>query len=433
MLIDFSFKNYRAFKDQQTISLVASSDKELIQNTISLDNLQDIKLLRSLVIYGANASGKTTVLDALNFCRTLVVNSARYTPEQSIEVNPFLLDNESKGEPVEFEFSFIQDNVRYQYGFKVTQKQVLEEWLISYPRGRARKLYQRICHDGKNNYSFSSYLKGEKEKLIELTGPTALFLSVGATFNNQQLLKVYKWFSEKLVGVKASKIDLGLFLHAMNKSNFKSWVREFIKFSDLGITDISIVEEDLKLNKIPHDAPEVVVKFFEFVKDWAEDQKQEGARSLSVKFLHQIGDNLVPFSLDDESEGTKQLLALSLPIINALTKGQILFIDEINSSLHPLLVQSIVNLFQNPEINVLNSQLIFNTHDVSLLDKSLFRRDQIWFTEKDSKGASHIYSLLDFSPRKQEALGKGYLQGRYGAIPFIGELSKEEINLDKKV
>lgn len=433
MLIDFSFKNYRAFKDQQTISLVASSDKELIQNTISLDILQDIKLLRSLVIYGANASGKTTVLDALNFCRTLVVNSARYTPEQSIEVNPFLLDNESKGEPVEFEFSFIQDNVRYQYGFKVTQKQVLEEWLISYPRGRARKLYQRICHDGKNNYSFSSYLKGEKEKLIELTGPTALFLSVGATFNNQQLLKVYKWFSEKLVGVKASKIDLGLFLHAMNKSNFKSWVREFIKFSDLGITDISIVEEDLKLNKIPHDAPEVVVKFFEFVKDWAEDQKQEGARSLSVKFLHQIGDNLVPFSLDDESEGTKQLLALSLPIINALTKGQILFIDEINSSLHPLLVQSIVNLFQNPEINVLNSQLIFNTHDVSLLDKSLFRRDQIWFTEKDSKGASHIYSLLDFSPRKQEALGKGYLQGRYGAIPFIGELSKEEINLDKKV
>lgn len=433
MLIDFSFKNYRAFKDQQAISLVASSDKELLQNTISLDILQDIKLLRSLVIYGANASGKTTVLDALNFCRTLVVNSARYTPEQSIEVNPFLLDNESKGEPVEFEFSFIQDNVRYQYGFKITQKQVLEEWLISYPRGRARKLYQRICHDGKNNYSFSSFLKGEKEKLIELTGPTALFLSVGATFNNQQLLKVYKWFSEKLVGVKASKIDLGLFLRAMNKSNFKSWVREFIKFSDLGIADISIVEEDLKLNKIPHDAPEVIVKFFEFVKDWAEDQKQEGARSLSVKFLHQIGDNLVPFSLDDESDGTKQLLALSLPIINALTKGQILFIDEINSSLHPLLVQSIVNLFQNPEINVLNSQLIFNTHDVSLLDKSLFRRDQIWFTEKDSKGASHIYSLLDFSPRKQEALGKGYLQGRYGAIPFIGELPKEEINLGKKV
>ena len=199
MLIDFTFKNFRAFRDEQVLSLVASKDKEYSQNIIKTEIGQDISLLRSVVLYGANASGKTTVLDALNFSKYLIRHSAKSKPDSRIRVKPFLLCEESRLKPIEFEYTFIQEEVRYQYGFIVTQKQVLEEWLISYPKGRARKLFSRQYNEDlkKSVYKFSAYLKGEKDKLVELTSSSALFLSVGATFNNKQLLTVYKWFDNK--------------------------------------------------------------------------------------------------------------------------------------------------------------------------------------------------------------------------------------------
>lgn len=435
MLIDFSFKNFRSFRDEQVLSLVASKGKELSHNVIELDGFKEIKLLPSVVLYGANASGKTTILDALNFCGKFIRTSATYGPEKRISAKPFMLDTISPSKPTEFEFTFIQENVRYQYGFAVNRKNVLKEWLISYPKGRARNLFQREYQEDtdKSIYKFSSFLKGEKEKLVEVTGPNSLFLSIGATFNNQQLLKVYKWFSEKLYGTKARELDHRMFSNFMTDNEYLAKVRELIKFADFGIVDISVVKQKLDFDKeLPEDAPESLINFMEalqnFVKDFS-DETEGDPTTLNVNMVHVGEDNPVPLPLEDESAGTQQYFALSFPILNALQNGHVLFVDELDSSLHPLLVRSIVNLFHNPSTNPKGAQLIFNTHDTTLLNLSLFRRDQIWFVEKDHSGSSHIYSLLEFSPRKDEALERGYLQGRYGAIPFLGNMDGEVLKV----
>ncbi len=435
MLINFSFKNFKGFRDEQVLSLVASKDKKYTNNVIELDNIKDLNLLRSVVMYGANASGKTTVLDALNFCTRFIRESAKYGPSKKIPVKPFMLDADSKSEPVEFEFAFIQENVRYQYGFVVTRERVLKEWLMSYPKGRVRKLFYREYQEStdKSLYEFGTYFQGEKNKLKELTGPNSLFLSTGAVFNTPQLVKVYKWFIEKLYGVKARDLNSRMFSHFMTDDEYLAKIQELIKFADFGINTIEVTEVRMNFDKeLPDDAPSKIVSFTEALRTFIEDAAEvanieldEDPIVLKVEMVHTIGDTSIPLSLEEESAGTQQYFALSFPILDALLNGHVLFVDELDSSLHPLLVQSIVNLFHNPSINTKGAQLIFNTHDTTLLNLSLFRRDQIWFVEKDQDASSHIYSLLDYSPRKDEALEKGYLQGRYGAIPFLGIVPKE--------
>lgn len=420
MLLEFRFANFRCFRDEQVFSLVASSDKSHPGNVVELPIRKGLRLVKSAVIYGANASGKTTLLDALSFFIQYVRTSASEKPAKGIAVDPFLLDSSSGTSPSSFEATFVaEDGVLYQYGFTLDRTRVLKEWLNSFPMGRPRRLFRRLADDEGEVFDFGSHLKGEKEKLRELTRPTVLFLSVGATFNNPQLSAVYSWFSEDVGGVQAGRVNEGLWLpFAMGKEEHFGKVRELLKNADLGIVDFSFRETAASYDDLPEDAPEA---FRNAWKVLMEGVAESEPRRLNVEVMHQGAERSVGFDLRRESNGTRQLFVLSFFILSKLAKGGVLFVDELDASLHPKLVQALIKLFHDPQANPKDAQLIFNTHDTTLLSAEIFRRDQIWFVEKDADGASCAYSLLEYSPRKDESLERGYLQGRYGATPFLGE------------
>ena len=413
MLVEFRLKNYRCFRAEQTLSLVASSDNSLPDNVIETDpaNPKRLRLLRSVVVYGPNASGKTKLLDAMANAHALVVSSAGDTPGNLLRVQPFSLDKSTLEQPSEFEFTFVYEGIRYQYGFAVDQKRVHREYLYAAPRGRSVPYFDRSfdSQDGSEHYTFGPSLRGQNQKIRELTRSNALFLSVAATFKHPMLTAPYTWFAEKLLGFQAHLA----FISGGFDEKFHAQINALLQISDIGIADYVVSEmSPQRLAADPLPGVGVLIQ----------TQGPGGDKiNLKVDMLHPtIDGDRVPLSVTDESYGTLNLFLFATPMLRALAEGQVLFVDELDASKHPLLVRSLVELFHNPELNKKNAQLIFNTHDTSLLDQTLFRRDQIWFTEKDSAGASHLYSLLEYSPRKNESLAKGYLQGRYGAIPFLG-------------
>ncbi|GAP21896.1 AAA family ATPase [Leptolinea tardivitalis] len=398
MLVEFRLKNYRCFKDEQVLNLTAGSDLSLSDNVIKPPDTSKFKILRSVVIYGPNASGKTKVLEALKFIRDFVRESANRKPDETIDTQPFLLDPVTSDAPSTFEITFIQDRVRYQYGISVDHTHVWNEYLYAAPKGRTVPYFQRAWNKNtkKEEYYFGPSLKGQNEKISLLTRDNALFLSVAATFKHPMLSAVYQWFSGIILELNPLQ-ETSLDLVNLN-GDYHQGIRDLLRYADLGIWDYKVKEPSIPENK------------FQWI----------GER---IEMLHQTHDNkVVAFPLSSESNGTKHILFLSQLVLRALETGNVLVVDEMDASMHPLLVRAIVEMFHNPAINQHNAQLIFNTHDTTLLDNTLFRRDQIWFTEKDQEGASHLYSLLEYSPRKGESLAKGYLQGRYGAIPFLGDV-----------
>lgn len=426
MIIEFRFKNFKSFRDEAVLNFVASADKKFPENLLICPDDKSSKLLGTTAIYGANASGKSTIFQAFEFAREFVVESIKKNPEARIEVTPFLLDD-SRLEPSQFEFTFISNGIRYQYGFAVTNRIVEKEWLISYPKGLPRKLFERFQEKKETVYKFGAGFKGEKEKIKELTRSNVLFLSVGATFNNKQLLDIYRWFVEKTDSVGTNDIPEPIvFDFIMEHPNIIGNLKNLIKYADLGIVDFALSksQKDTEPGNYPEDMPEPLRKAIEAFNKAIEESGDENFRRVEAYDLsmsHKSGEKTFAFPWESESDGTRRLFGLSAPIFNALGDGKVLFVDEIDRSLHPLLTRKLVQLFQNPKTNPKGAQLVFNTHDTSLLSAGLIRRDQVWFLEKDQTGASHIYSLLDYSPRNDEALEKGYLQGRYGAIPFFGE------------
>lgn len=398
MLVEFRLRNYRCFKDEQVLSLTAGSDLSLPDNVIKPPDTSKFKILRSVVIYGPNASGKTKVLEALKFIRDFVRESANRKPDEPIDTQPFLLDPATADAPSTFEITFIQDQVCYQYGISADHTHVWNEYLYAAPKGRTVPYFQRAWNKNtkKEEYYFGPSLKGQNEKISLLTRDNALFLSVAATFKHPMLSAVYQWFSGIILELNPLQ-ETSLDLVNVNGDHHQG-IRDLLRYADLGIWDYKVKEPSIPENK------------FQWI----------GER---IEMLHQTHDNkVVAFPLSSESNGTKHILFLSQLVLRALETGNVLVVDEMDASIHPLLVRAIVEMFHNPAINQHNAQLIFNTHDTTLLDNTLFRRDQIWFTEKDQESASHLYSLLEYSPRKGESLAKGYLQGRYGAIPFLGDV-----------
>ena len=414
MLVEFRVKNFKSFQDESVLSMVASSDKSLPNNTITTKSFKH-KLLRNAVIYGANASGKSNLIEALIFANYFIRKSAKNEPHEQIAVKPFLLDHESRQMPSEFEFSFIHHKVLYQYGFSVDSQRVHSEWLIASPRGRAQIWFERTLKDGKNDqyeWYFGPNLKGKKAQQRDLTKPNSLFFSVAVAFNNQQLAKVYEWFAKRFQFIDSeSRQILTQFaaLESMKNQQLHSSLQKMLKIADLGVIDFS-VEEVTRREEHFRDIPDTL------------GPPLLGEKQFRIHMQHRdkLGKS-VAFEFEDESIGTRRLFGLSSALIHALSKGNLIVIDELDASLHPWVMKALVTLFNDSDSNPHNAQLIFNTHDVSLFDHSIFRRDQIWLIEKDRGGASHLYPLLKFSPRKNEALTKGYLQGRYGAIPFIRE------------
>lgn len=417
MLIEFRVKNFRSLRDEQVLSLVAAKDKTLQEtNTLATEISAAPTLLRSAVIYGANAGGKSNLIKALQYMRGVVAESATVLqPGQTFSVQPFRLDSESGTQPTEFEIIFILDGVRYQYGFALTAQRIVREHLLVYRAFKPQRWFERHYdpESGKDHYEFGSGLKGQKNVWESATRPNALFLSMAVQLNSENLRPVFDWFVNQLVIFnEITPLSQQFSIQMLRKMEGKQAICNFLTAADISIADIDVITR-----KVPGQAVH-----FDLVAGKTEVRSEEMEEN-ELRFHHVTEQGEAIFGLADESSGTRNLLFLTGPVLDILNKGLTLVVDELDTSLHTLLVRRLVQLFHSPRINTRGAQLLFTTHDTSLLDAdSLFRRDQIWFVEKDREQASSLYGLSDFSPRKNEALERGYLMGRYGGLPFLGDL-----------
>lgn len=421
MLVEFSVANFRSFQDAMTLSMVAANlvakDKTVdTNNLIKTDS--EISLLKTAVIYGANASGKSNLLKALLFMKSFMVNSSKESQStDKIGVEPFRLGHRGEADPSHFELVFIMDGIRYRYGFEADRNRVSAEWLFYVPSSRETSIFSR-----KGN-AITVSKKFDAEGIDKRTRNNALYLSVCAQFNVPLAEKILDWVSEKLNVLSG--------LHDHHYRNYTAGscdtdanrliISNLIKALDTGISSITIERNTLGIDSLPSAMPEELKKLI--------TRGSDSFTQLSVKTTHRkygrdgsfVGEE--EFDMDEnESDGTQKLFALAGPLLNALNEGEVLLIDELDSRLHPLVTLAIIRLFSELETNSKNAQLIFVTHDTNLLDKSLFRRDQIWFTEKNRYGATSLYSLAEFKIRNDASFGSDYIKGKYGAIPFIGSL-----------
>lgn len=421
MLVEFKIGNFLSFKDVATFSMVASSDTEHIEtNVIPVDN--KLKLIKSAAVYGANASGKTNLFKAMVFMRKYILKSSEGTSTKRIPVEKFRLSTETEKMPSTFEATFLIDNIRYRYGFQVDEEQVHNEWLFFVPTLREATLFLR----GKNKIKIGPHFK-EGRGLEGKTRPNALFLSVADQFNGEIAKKILKWFHDFQI---ISGIDeegyAGFTISRLDDKEYKDFTIKFLKVADLGIKEIQkkSTPTPIKKEDLPEDIPEKLKELL----------LSESIMEIEISTIHQkydennnpTSDEKFDFS-DCESAGTQALFAFSAPIYDTLRNGGVLVIDELTSKLHPLLTRSIIEIFHcynsaNDNNSKSRAQLIFASHDTNILTNQFFRRDQIWFTQKDEYGATELYSLEEYRVRKDASFNKGYMLGKYGAIPFIGDI-----------
>jgi len=424
MLIEFTVGNFRSFRDPQTLSLVAapikSKDPALDENSV-IRMADNPDLLTSAAIYGANASGKSNLIQALAFMKHFVINSPKETKAAGgINVEPFRLHTSTVGQPSFFEIVFIEDGKRYRYGFEVTKERVMSEWLYFVPSTREARLFEREGDD----IIVGSYFK-EGRDLEQHTRPNALFLSVVAQFNGKQAQKLVAWF--RRLGIISGVEDMGMMpftLMQLMEGKYSQAIRDLICRFDLGIGDVQVEKRAVSSKPNPPDEmPEAIRQAFLTIMN-ASDAEGFSIHTHHTQYDHEgnpVGQEL--FDLDEhESEGTQKLFAMSGPLLNMLQEGDVLVVDELDARLHPLLTREIISLFNNKTTNPNSAQLIFNTQDTNLLDNRLFRRDQIWFVEKDQQGASHLYSLAEFKVRNDKDYERGYIQGQYGAVPYLSHI-----------
>lgn len=412
MIEEFSFGNFWSFKDIQTLNLTAANIKSK-NLKIDIDNLipvnDKVSLLKSKAIYGANASGKSNVIKALNTFIEIIKNSASNDKVLG-EIIPFLLAKDSEKEPTFFQIIFRINNIRYRYGFEATDKVILSEWLFSTPNIREQALFiregKKIIELNETHFSEGAKLKtlfDNEEGDNELFRENSLFLTSVASFG---FGKKSKEIIDELYGILVDDADYRIFegekgafylTGILKDKKIKTFINKFLNFADTGIKDIELVS-------------------------FANSNKKDNLLFSVRKGLNGERDKLFNFD-KQESEGTKKMLRLSIIAYACLTLEKILFIDEFDAKFHPLLTKKIVELFNSTENK--NAQLVFITHDTNLLSADLLRRDQIDFVEKDKFGASHLYSLVQFKGiRNNASFEKDYIQGKYGAIPFLGDFKQ---------
>ena len=455
MLIEFSVRNFRSIKEKQTLSLVASRSDALSQNTFALNTpgLSDTRLLKSVLIYGANASGKSNLYRAAEFMRELVVESAAGMKHgQAIPVTPFRLDIESEDSPTECEIHFISDGTRYQYGFSVDKVRVHEEWLVAYPKGRPQHWFERVFNHKTKKYDWQfsqRHFKGDKQSLKEKTRENALFVSVGAQFNHEQLKEVYQWFDIHFrfldfSNPSSATSTLTTTLSMAEKHEvYHTAVVALLNQADLGISGLEVERKEFAqaLESLTGSPDDLRHAFSEFARQLSERYTVNvygadprigavtqaepvsiggaGSDTLTFRCRHSAKDaeRVITLSPGEESAGTLKFLSLAGPWLQTLSQGFTVWIDEIGANMHPLLIRNFLEMSHRAD--EYGAQVVLTTHDTTLFDQSILRRDQFWFTEKERSGATCLYPLTDYKPRDNEALQKGYLAGRYGAIPFL--------------
>lgn len=419
MIVEFTVGNFLSFGEKKTISFEAKGISELKQNIISFDKY---KLFRSLVVYGANSSGKSNLIKALDRMRDCILSSVRLNDSDELDYSPFLLSLENQGNPTFFEVIFLDKSERYRYGFEYNLTQIVKEWLYIGKSTRTEKpLFLRTLE----GIGVSDRFEEGKGKEVS-TNDNRLFVSLVAQLGGEISKNIIEWFKGYNVLSGLEHKDYNGFSLRMLHKQLDGCDQSLTLFQSLklGFKDIQIAESEFNPLEVPDSLPKNLKS--KLIKE------MNGKKVISLKTVHNKYDkkgNIIDTVLLDkdesESEGTNKIMDLAGPIFDTLILGKLIIIDELDAKLHPLITIYIVNLFNNPETNPNNAQLLFATHDTNLLSNELFRRDQIWFTEKDEVEQTDLYSLYDFNlpdgtkVRNDSNLEKNYIRGRYGAIPFI--------------
>lgn len=417
MLLRFGVANHLSFRGFEELSFAASSLKDPDQGLIACPPAPGGSVVPAAVIYGANASGKSNLMNAMRTMWEMVSFShTRGSPEGGVSRQPFRLDTESAGEPSRFELDFTIDGVRHHYGFEASDAAFESEWLYDFPNSRRRMLFER--EDGA--FRFGRALGGRNAVIADLTRPNSLYLSAAAQNGHERLSRVFGYFRaiNGFQGIDVSGVAASTMLAEKEPD------RRVIEFlGEIGTGVVGYRRNEIELseeNRVMRDEfLGVIKKFAEAPADLEWSDKE-----IAIELAHRGRDGEpVYLDLDLESAGTRRLLVVLGPAFRALDGGAPLFVDELDASLHTQAAEAVLRLFCSPKTNPKGAQLVATTHDINLMKSPLLRRDQLWFTEKDAEGATQLYPLTDFRTRKVDNIARGYLQGRFGAVPFDDPVS----------
>ena len=412
MLLRFAVENHLSICERQELSFAASSLKDRRDGLISCDAVDSRAVVPAVVIYGANASGKTNFVDAISTMKKLVLLSqTKGEPGGGVPRHEFLLDPHYSEKPSCFEIDFVLNGIRYHYGFETTDDAFVSEWLYEIPRAHRRKLFERK----EQEFDFGRWLKGQNHNISMLTRKNSLFLSSAAQNGHELLSRIYKYFqniafsgSISVPGIEASSQVKG--------DGLDGRIIEFLKSINTGVIGYRKKETEIsEESQAIHRELKVV---FERISGGAIQISPDVDKLVEIELAHKGKDEgVVYLDLDFESAGTRRLLIILGQTFKALDAGTPILIDELDASLHTYASEAILRLFCSSKTNPNGAQIIATTHDTNLMKSDLLRRDQLWFAEKNIEGATEIYPLTDIRTRKGDNVELGYLQGRYGAVP----------------
>jgi AAA15 family ATPase/GTPase len=418
MLLEFEVENFRSFADPVTFSMIASSDRNHADHLIAMGGSRD-RAMRSASIYGANASGKSNLVMAMGMLQSIVLRSHLAQLGEPMPYFPFKFGRPGEWTSTRYRVVFLMNGVEYEYSLRHDAARVYEERLYHYPKNRKAIIFERV--DGRELRAPQD--KGSLRATAEKTLPNALLLSKAVQDNNPLVMPAFKWFQERLMvilKVNSMVVEERALARMQQDERFRALLLKALNMADLGIVDVrgKVVQMDQEeLDRMP---PEIQEQMRGLVKG-----KIEQWRRLEIKTVHQAvdeGGKVVQIEMDfhhEESLGTQKVFAVMALILEAMEAGRVLVMDEMDLHLHPQIARFLVELMNDPEQNRGNAQFVFTTHNTNLIDLNLFRRDQIWFIEKDERGRSSLYSLSDFNVRTDLRVQKAYEVGRFGAVPFV--------------
>ena len=426
MLIEFSFKNYRSFRDEATLSMEATGLSSFKNCLIPLTTT--VKLLPACAIYGKNGGGKSNVILAFWLAVQFVRNAQRTQHERAvIPVNPFALNDYSKDEPTEFDFVYTSNGIKYWYGFSATREKIISEYLYHAPKGQKALIFSRTAQ----KFSFTEE-KTKRGLIGEMVADNQLFFSVACTMNDVPCIAAMRWFRDQVYFSRDYfDIPKQLIEYSEDKNMLKA-ISNYAKAADLGIQDMQFEFDSKEIDDttLPTDIPDgIKIALVQFMHALSETSNNGEARlkmgEVTAKASHQGenkdgGKSSYWLDLSDESDGTRKLMAIAPAIESALQTGGTLLVDELERELHPKLVNFIIAKFQSKTSNPNGAQIVFTTHNTELMNLELLRKDQLYFVDKrDKDGTSELYSISEFSTRTTDNIRKGYLVGKYGATPDI--------------
>ena len=421
MLLQFSVENFRSIKEKAVLSMIASADEQHSENYSLLGK---DKCLKTVAVYGANAAGKSNLFLAL----TTAILAVRMSNDRQLgtpiyNIMPFLFDPKTANAPSSFEFIFIADGKKYVYGFSATAAAVETEYLYVYHTAKPTTIFERDIHQA-NEYRFTSpALKKQLLPITQRNTPNKLFLATATLWNCEETRAPLLWFQNKINTYSNDYNDLLPYSSEMfakdDDNSLRAFTKQLLREADISIDNYSFESRDTEKDELLRQMPSGVREIFSALP-------MTSGKNYRITTIHRIPnqdtDVAYELSLQQESKGTRDVFLMSPVLKRAFETGETVCVDEFDTSLHTMLVRYLVSLFHNPEINKANAQLVITTHDLSLMNLKFLRRDQIYFIEKSSEtGASELYSLDEFSPRTNEDVRKGYMLGRYGSVPNIGE------------